>query len=292
MTLHIRRSTGLPVMVLFHARQPNDFGLVPWGDMEVKVWYSGWRTLPDGISLPTQWSIERLGQLYKRMTIRDVAFDPEFEADSFAVSEELAAQFRATATGPMHDLPLDSARFEGDFVDFNTFAGPAGAVRIGNGWVLLEAGQAPLNATRALDWLETHTDGAVVGAVVTTTNGNGGTSVLVDRGIPVFTGPGVAEHVAAILRNQGRGTVGYEVVSRGRWLGSSEDSAFLAPIDLPDHPGELALYVPAQRWIYAYEAGQPLSRTVLRATIAERGWTVTSLGSGRGGLRQPLASEE
>src|SRR5262249_5165521 len=35
-TLFIRRSNALPTMVRWHAAQPNDFGLVPWGEMEVE----------------------------------------------------------------------------------------------------------------------------------------------------------------------------------------------------------------------------------------------------------------
>lgn len=288
MTLNIRRSTGLPTMVEFRAAQPNDFGLVPWGDMDVDVWYSGWTTTRDGVSLPTQWSVERLGQLYKRITIRDVAFNPEFSADSFAISGDLATAFRETASKPMHDLPLDSARVEGDFVSFRTFGAPIGAVRVGGGWLLLEAGQAPLSTERALDWLAAHTEGDVVGAVVTTTNGNGGVATLVERGIPVYTGPGLAEHVAAMLRNQGRRAAGYEAVTASRRIGAGTDSAFVAPVDLPDHPGSLALYVPSHRWMYTYEAAPALNRSVLIDAAAKRGWAVDGMGTGRGPIEQPL----
>jgi hypothetical protein len=289
MTLSIRRSTGLPTMVEFRAAQPNDFGLVPWGEMDVTVWYSGWSTTRDGISLPTQWSVERLGQLYKRTSIRDVTFNPDFSADSFAISGDLATAFRETASKPMHDLPLDSARVEGDLVSFRTFGAPIGAVRVGGGWLLLEAGQAPLSTTRALDWLAEHADGDVVGAVVTTTNGNGGVATLVERGIPVYTGPGLAEHVAEMLRNQGRRDTGYETISAGRWIASGPDSAFVAPVDLPDHPGGLALYVPSRRWMYTYEAAPALNRAVLIDAAAKRGWAVERMGTGRGPLEQPLA---
>jgi len=287
MTLHIRRSTDLPAMVGFQAAQPNDFGLVPWGDMEVHVWYSGWRTLPDGLSFPTQWVVERLGQLYKRITVTSATFNPEFEADSFGVSDELAAAYRATATKPMHDLPLDSARVEGNFVTFGAFGSPAGAVRIGDDWLLLEAGQAPLSTNRALDWLSAHADGKVIGAVVTTTSGNGGVAALADRGIPVYTGPGIGEHVAIMLRNQGREVAAYDVVREGRWIRTGGDSVFVAAVDLPDHSGGLAVYAPTLRWMYAYEAFQPLGQAVLADVAATRGWAVESLGT-RQAVEQPL----
>jgi hypothetical protein len=287
MTLHLRRSTGLPGMVSFRAAQPNDFGLVPWGLMKVEVWYSGWRTLRSGLSLPTQWAIERLDQLYKRITVRDVTVNPTFEADSFAVSDELVESYRKTATKPMHDLPLDSARVAGDFAIFGSFGSPAGAVRVGHDWLLLEAGQAPLSTNRALDWLGAHAEGRVLGAVVTTTTGNGGVAALVDRGIPIFTGPGLGDHVAMMLRNQDRASGGYDVVRDARWIRSDTDSVLVAPIDLPDHPGGLVVYAPMLRWMYAYEATQPLGRAILSDFAAARGWEVETLGTGRA-VEQPL----
>ena len=41
-TLFLRRSDGLPAMVRFVADEINDFGLAPWGEMEVEFWYSAW----------------------------------------------------------------------------------------------------------------------------------------------------------------------------------------------------------------------------------------------------------
>ncbi|MFW6084323.1 MAG: hypothetical protein ACODAA_03845, partial [Gemmatimonadota bacterium] len=203
MTLHLWRGDALPSMVSFRAAHPNDFGLVPRGTMDVAVWYSGWRSLPGGVSLPTHWSVERLGQLYKRLTARNVALDPEFSADSFAVSDELAAAYRQTATRPMHDIPLDSARVEGEFVIFGAPGSPAGAVRVGDGWLLLETGQARLSIERALAWMEENAPGPLVGAVVTTTLGNGGVAALAERGVPLFTGPGLEPYVRMVLRNHG-----------------------------------------------------------------------------------------
>ncbi len=320
MTLHLRRTDALPSMVSFRAAHPNDFGLVPRGTMDVAVWYSGWRSLAGGVSLPRHWSVERIGQLYKRLTAQNIALNPEFSADSFAVSDELAAAYRQTATRPMHDIPLDSARVEGDFVTFGAFGSPAGAVRVGNGWLLLETGQARLSIERALAWMEENAPGPLVGAVVTTTLGNGGAATLAERGVPVVTGPGLEPHLRMILRNHeidaggagaetdGGATVPeaavVEVVTGGRWIGAGSDatsdsgaesaggapgsdSVYVEPIDLPDAPGSVLVYSPRLSWVYTYGARQPLDHAVLRDRIRERGWTVERIGNARS-LRQPF----
>lgn len=287
MTLHLRRTDALPTMVRFRAAHPNDFGLVPWGTMDVVVWYSGWRTLPDGISLPMHWSVERIGQLYKRLSVTGVELNPEFEADSFAVSDELAAAYRETATRPMHDLPLDSARVEGDFVTFGAFGSPSGAVRVGEGWLLLETGQAGLSLERAAAWLEENAPGPLVGAVVTTSRGNGGAAALARRGVPVLAGPALVPHLRIVLANAGAEPDGIEPVVSGRWIGTDADSVWVEPIDLPDHPGGLLVWSPRLAWLYTSDAMQPLDLAILRDRIDERGWPVESLGTARA-LRQPF----
>lgn len=326
MTLHLRRGDALPSMVSFRAAHPNDFGLVPRGTMDIEVWYSGWQSLPGGVSLPRHWSVERIGQLYKRLTAEKITLNPEFAADSFAVADELADAYRQTATGPMHDIPLDSARVEDDFVIFGAPGSPAGAVRVGDGWLLLETGQARLSIERALAWMEENAPGRLVGAVVTTTLGNGGAAALAERGVPIFTGPGLEPHVRTVLRNHGVGsdgadaegrgtgaatgetaagetaagrtaagrTAAVETVTAGRWISADSDSAagsaapdsvYVEPIDLPDAPGSLLVYVPQLSWVYTYGARQPLDQAVLRDHARANGWSVEQMGNARG-LRQ------
>ncbi|HEU4564238.1 MAG TPA: hypothetical protein VFS05_06310, partial [Gemmatimonadaceae bacterium] len=42
-TLYFRRGDGLLALARFRAAQPNDFGLAPWGEMDVDIWYSRWQ---------------------------------------------------------------------------------------------------------------------------------------------------------------------------------------------------------------------------------------------------------
>jgi hypothetical protein len=114
-TIFFNRKDGFLAMARFRAGQPNDFGLAPWGDMEVEVWYSRWAKFPlagtQGIGFPTEWDVRRVGRMYKRLTVISANFDAVAPADSFAISDSLRAAFAAGgASRPMWDLPMDSAK--------------------------------------------------------------------------------------------------------------------------------------------------------------------------------------
>jgi hypothetical protein len=184
----------------------------------------------------------------------------------------------------MHDLPLDSARVSesGDFVTFGAFGSPAGAVRLGDGWLLLETGQAPLSLDRALGWMEGNAAGDIVAAVVTLPQqGNGGAAALAPHGVPMLVGPGAAAFVDAVLDGH-EVSAGYDTVAEGRWIEAAGDSARVEPIDLPDMPGSLLVYVPSRRWIYVGAAAQALDWDIVLDRARERGWTVDRVGHARG----------
>jgi hypothetical protein len=216
------------------------------------------------------------------MTVMSAEFNPELDDDTFAVSDELRSAYLATATRPMHDLPLDSARVAGDFVTFGAFGSPAGAVRLGDGWLLLETGQAPLSLDRALDWMDANAAGDIVAAVVTIPQqGNGGVAALPGRGVPLLVAPGAAPLVEAMLDGQ-QVSADFETVDEGRWITAAGDSARVEPIDLPDLPGSLLVYVPSLRWIYVGGALQALERDGVMDRARERGWVVERVGHSRG----------
>ena len=289
-TLFLRRTDGLPAMVRWRAAQPNDFGLVPWGEMEAEVWYSGWRRTSAGVVLPTQLDVRRVGRPYKRVTILSAVFDGVV-ADSFAVSDSLRQAFFATANRPMHDLPLDSAKVvDGRFAVFGAFGTPPGAVKLGRRWVLLETGQAPLSIERSAAWLTGQAGGgALAGAVVTMpAAGQGGAAWLAGRRVPLHVAPGARPFVATILKNNGRSAAAMTPVAvRGQWLKVDGDSLWVEPIDLPDAPGAALVYVPSLRWAYSALAASPLHLDYVLARLRERGMPVERIGSARG-LVAPL----
>lgn len=284
-TILLHRGTGFLTAARFRTAEPNDFGLVPWGAMDVELWYSGWRKQPSGLAYPYQWDVRRVGQPYKRMTVIAATFNPPTTPDSFVVSDSLRAAYLAMATRPMHDIPLDSARIvESRFAWFNTPGAPAGAVKLGKEWVLLETGQAPSSVERASTWLATFdAGGRIAGALVTMpSTGNGGTAWLAAHRTPVHVAPGAAPFTDAVLRGYSAPIATVATVTRGRWLRVSGDSLWLEPIDLPDAPGSLVAYVPSLEWVYSASAANPLHLDMILARARDRGWRVSRFGSARG----------
>jgi hypothetical protein len=284
-TIYVRRSTGFLTAVQFRIAEPNDFGLVPWGAMDVELWYSAWRKQPSGLVYPYQWDVRRVGQPYKRMTVVAATFNPAATPDSFVVSDSLRTAYMATATRPMHDIPLDSARIlEPRFASFNTPGAPVGAVKLGQEWVLLETGQAPSSAERATIWLR-RADSAsrIAGALVTMpATGNGGAPWLAAHHTPVHVAPGAAPFIDAVLRGHSAPNTGVVSVARGRWVRVSGDSLWLEPMDLPDAPGTLVAYVPSLEWVYSASAANPLYLDMMLARARAKGWHVSRFGSARG----------
>lgn len=283
-TLFFRRGDGLPAFVRYRAAQPNDFGLAPWGEMTVEVWYSSWARTSAGVALPRQLDIRRVGRPYKRITVLAAAFDTVAAADSFALSDSLRTAFLATANRPMYDLPLDSAKIaDGRFATFGAFGTPVGAVKVGRRWLLLETGQAPLTVERAAAWLaRTDPGSAIAGAYVTAPSaGNGGAAWLAAQKIPVHAGPGAMPFLAAILRNHRQPAAATSIVTRAQWRQVDGDSIWVEPMDLPDAAGSLLVYVPSLRWAYSAMAAAPLQVEYLMRRVRDRGWTVERIGSAR-----------
>lgn len=291
-TLFLRAADGLPAFARFRAAAPNDFGLVPWGEMDVEVWYSQWTPFAGGITLPTQWDVRRFGRPYKRFTLLHAEFNGTFAPDSFAIDDALTAAYRRTSVKPMHDVPLDSARVspdDADFIEFRTFGAPTGAVRVGGRWLLLETGQAPLSLNRALDWMATHTPGsvevAIAGAVAT---GNGGVAAAASQKLHVLVGPGAKPFIDIVLKNHGRPTTDARVIDAPTWLRIGSDSVRIERIDLPNASGTIVVWVPSERWVWAPDAASALDLRIVAERAKQRGWDAAWFGSRRA-MRLPLS---
>ena len=282
-TLHFRRGDGLLALVRFRAAQPDDFGLAPWGAMEVAIWYSSWRMIGEsGLALPMQLDVWRVGRPYKRMTTLSAKVNPVIAADSFAITDSLRASFLATARRPMFDLPMDSARIvDGAFASFGAPGTPAGAVKIGGRWLLIEAGTAPLTVERSVAYLQRSDPGAALGgALVTAASGAGGVAWLARQRTPLWV-VGSAQHYAeAALAGAGERAAKAEVVTSDRWIRLGSDSLRVEMVDLPDYPATPVVWVPSLHWAYASPAG-PLQVELVKAYIRGRGWRIDRVGNVR-----------
>ncbi len=291
-TIFLREADGLPAMARFRADEVNDFGLAPWGEMEIETWYSAWGMVAPGVLLPRQRDVRRAGSGYKRMTVLSTIINPPAPADSFAVPDSIVQRFLATERRPMWSVSLDGAQvIERDFVAFPPQLGAAGAVRVGGMWVMLETGQAPGAMPLAQAWFAKQSPVAKIGGgVVTfTSTSNGGVSWFAEQRIPLWIAPGAARMVQKIVGPAlaSRATV----ISSGRWIRVGTDSLWLEPLDVPDAVGALAVYSPTHRWVFsaaafAFPWGQ-VERDAFVARLRARGWPVEWIGSARG-IRQAL----
>jgi hypothetical protein len=291
-TVFFRRTDGLPAFARYHADESNDFGLAPWGPMDVEWWYSRWRNDPRaGITFATQLDVKRVGRPYKRMTVLAATLNAPLAADSLVLNEGVRGAFTATSHRAMGDLPLDSARLApgGRIALFGVSAGPTTAVKLGSAWLLIEPGNLPLNAERATQWLADHDAGAkVAGGLLMAASPSGGASWLAKRRLPVYAAPAIERGVTVSLRNWGAPVAASRVISRGQWIKAGGDSAWVEPIDFPNMPGALLIHVPSMQWVYATGIATPLELAIVRARVKERGWTVDRIGGPRAPAGMPL----
>jgi hypothetical protein len=282
-------------MARYRAAQPNDFGLAPWGDMEVEVWYSRWTKYPlagtPGVGYPTQWDVRRVGRMYKRLTVLAANFDAAAPPDSFAISDSLRMAFASgSASHPMWDLPMDSAKvIEPRLARFGLPGQAQAAVKFGNQWLLLEGTAVPQRNDTDMQWLKSADPGsAVAGLLITTpTGGCGGAAWFASHKLPVYVAPGAGTATMIMMVNWKQPRSAATVVAKPQWLRIGGDSVWVESIDYPDYPGALIAYVPSMRWVYSGMAGTPIYLDVVAARIRERAWAVDRVGSVRS-LTLPL----
>jgi hypothetical protein len=291
-TLLFTGSEPLLAAAVYRAEQPKDFGLAPWGPMPVEMWYSRWGRTASGILFPANIDIARVGRPYKRLQVMAVDLAANIAADSFAIADSTRSAFARTQNRAMHDLPLDSARLvESRFAEFRTNGAPIGAIRLGSAWWLLETGTAPMNAERVDRWLRDKTDGGrVAGAIVTSAStNNGGAAWLAKNQLPIRAAAATATHLTPMLANRGLSAKSITVARKRETIAVGADTAILEPIDVPDAPGSLLIYVPRERWLY-FTPGSPLQIEIAMRRAKALGWRVEKLGSARG-LVQPAPAQ-
>ena len=294
-TIFVRQSDGFLAMARYHAAQPNDLGLSPWGAMDVEVWYSRWNKFPvpgtHGVGYPTEWDVRRVGRMYKRLTLLAVNFDAAAPADSFAVSDSLRRAFASgIARKPMWDAPMDSARIlEPRLARFGNIGQAQVAVKMGSAWLMLEGTAVPERNETDVQWLKSADAGSsVAGLLITLPNsGRGGAAWFAQKKLPIYVAPGAAAAMSVTLANWKQPRSATTVVSKSQWIRVGGDSLWLETMDFPDFPGAVIAYVPSMRWAYSGVAASALNFDLLVARIRQNGWTVDRIGSARS-LTQPI----
>jgi hypothetical protein len=290
--LFFRRSDGLLALARVTVGQPNDFGLAPWGTMDVEFAYSRWQRLADAkVVLPMQIDVSRVGRPYKRMTSISAKINPMIPQDSLVIGDSLRAAFLATSRRPMFDLPMDSARIvDGTFALFGAFGTPSGGVKLGGKWVLIEAGTAPLTIERSADFLRRADPSAsIAAAIITAPTGAGGIAWLTRQSFTTWVTDPATPFADAALRGWPKGGTRLHVATGQRWIRVGSDSVRVETVDLPDYPGTTIVYVPSRRWVYAWPVG-PVQMDYVVAHIRERGWHVDRVGSARSFIGTPIAA--
>ncbi|MEW5915875.1 MAG: hypothetical protein AB1762_05700 [Gemmatimonadota bacterium] len=285
-TLFLRRGDGFLAMVRYRAAQPNDFGLAPYGSMEVEMWYSRWTRLPlpntPGITYPMQWDVRRIGEPYKRITILSARFDAAAPSDSFPVTDSLRRGFVATARKPMWDLPRDSARIvDGRIALLGLPGASAVAVKLGSKWMFFEGATVPERTASDVQWLQSRDPGTTAAGIVVSAAfaARGSVAWFARQRLALYVAPGAQRVTTRILRNWNVAATAGTLVERGRWVRVDGDSLWIEPIQLPGSPGALVAWVPSLRWAYSGAAVTPVQTEFVLEHARQRGWPVERLGS-------------
>jgi hypothetical protein len=286
MIAYFREADGMLALARYHADESNDYGLAPWGPMDVEVWYSVWHDDGSGrLYMPFQWDVARFGKPYKRITVLDVAFDSTMAADSVGLPTSVRDAYLKYARKPMADLPLDSARISADgrIALFNTGGAPRAAVKFGKEWLLIEPGNLPLNAERAAAWLAEHDKGTrVSGAVIGREWPSGGAAWVARSKLPIYLSPTDAQGLRTTLGNFGVPSTTMHVVDAGTWIrtaASPRDSVWVEPIDVPSTRRAVLIYVPSMKWVYSSGIVGKLDQEFVERLIASRKWSVERIGT-------------
>lgn len=164
-----------------------------WGDVTERRWFSFWTMHAGGLMYPRQTSIEWNGRPYADWTVHDVKVNPAVDGTQFAIPEEAAKGYAATATRPagMNALTLDESRV----VAVNDWITQLGGgfnvevIRQPDGLVIFEATTTSAYSAAVLALVERRFPGVPIKAVVTTSDAwphLSGIREYVAREIPVY----------------------------------------------------------------------------------------------------------
>jgi hypothetical protein len=293
--LAIDATTGFPDAVRLVRAYPTFVFWSLWGDMTFDTRWSGWSLEANGIWYPRERAIALNGQPYRRFVVTALDVAPAAPADSFAIADSVRAQFAKVAhASPIMPEPTLTPVTLGDGVVLFKGYYQSALVRERDGIIVLEASMSNAKSRAVLAAAARAFPGVPISAVVTTASAwmqIGGVREYVARGIPIYAldvnAPRVRALIAApytsypdsLARAPRAATL--RVVHAPITLGGGPNELRL----IPAPSGDLLVYWPARRWLYASDMILPPNfepnytaahAATLRRTITDLGIAVDS----------------
>lgn len=271
------------------AGQPLDFGIGAWGVMDVDVTYARWAAT-QGVGFPGYIGIARVGRPYKELFINAVVPNAPLAADSVVVPDSIRRSFAAIGGKAMSDVPVPTVVADSfGLAALPPQAGALGAVRLDGCWLVLGAGadQGSMGRLAAALGLEAGparggADGRLAVVIPNASAGSaGGVAWATSRGYKAFVPPGARNLVRALHKQQGAAEKGIVAVNDGAWHKIAGDSVWMEPLDVPDQPAAMLIWVPRLKWAYL-GPGTGLVERAAWARLDERGFKPTRVGTARG----------
>jgi len=289
--LAIDAATGFPDAVWLVRAYPTFVFWSLWGDITFSTRWSGWTLEANGVWYPRQRLVTFNGEPWRRFLVTEIDVAPAAPPDSFAIADSVRPQFATMSHGAPTTMPqptLTPVTLADGVVLFAGYYQSA-LIREPDGIVVLDASQSNAKSRAVLAQAARLFPGIPIAGVVTTASAwmqIGGVREYVSRGIPIYALDVNAARVRAVIAApyathpdslaRAPRAASLRVIHAPVTLGTGVNEIRL----LPAASGDLLVYWPARRWLYASDMIVPPAfepnYNAARAETLRR--TITALG--------------
>jgi hypothetical protein len=288
--LAIDAATGFPDAVWLVRAYPTFVFWSLWGDITIGTRWSGWTLQANGVWYPRQRLVTFNGEPWRRFLVTALDVAPAAPPDSFAIADSARSQFATISHGAstMPEPTLTPMTLADGVVLFAGYYQSA-LIREPEGIIVLDASQSNAKSRAVLAQAARLFPGTPIAAVVTTASAwmqIGGVREYVSRGIPIYALDVNAARVRAVIAApyathpdslaRVPRAASLRVVHTPVTLGTGANEIRLLPVA----SGDLLVYWPARRWLYASDMIVPAAfepnYNAARAETLRR--TITALG--------------
>jgi hypothetical protein len=289
--LAIDAATGFPDAVWLVRAYPTFVFWSLWGDITFSTRWSGWTLEANGVWYPRQRLVTFNGEPWRRFLVTEIDVAPAAPADSFAIADSVRPQFATMSHGAPATMPqptLTPVTLADGVVLFAGYYQSA-LIREPDGIIVLDASQSNATSRAVLAQAASLFPGIPIAGVITTASAwmqIGGVREYVSRGIPIYAldvntarvraviAAPYATHPDSLARVPRAASL--RVVHTPVTLGTGANEIRLLPVA----SGDLLVYWPARRWLYASDMIVPAAfepnYNAARAETLRR--TITALG--------------